>query len=1023
MQPGDYSSYYPYPHNPNPNPNSNPVPAPPNFPYQQTSTPPAPQPPSYASAPPFAANYGPTSDYPGSYPPSSYSSYPQNPDPVPTAPSFNNPPPPPPPPPQQPQTSTPFPQFETHGTYQPQPPPPAQPYYSPYDHHQQAPPPQPNSISKSAYSSAYPSQFNQLSSPVPPVYDSPYDNNPKFDQPGSYLDDFSGRYGGSGRERSDFGSDFYGKMGDGGGYGIDGYGDGVYAYQGSKVEPYGARGTAPKSSTWSGFDDFGRPIGYSSDKERSSSGGSGMKVVRAVPKADSQQDVKGGVQKFRVKLLAESGGQSTMDVLCQIGLDGIRMLDPNTIRTLRIYPLDTITRCDKTDSSTLSFWSKSSVDIEPRRIRLQSNSYTTNTLLDTVTAATVQFKEMGGRSRPTESSRLTEQPPEKKKGLADWMTFMKPVNEEKDHWIPDEAVTKCIGCGADFNAFVRKHHCRNCGDIFCDKCTHGRIALTADQNAPVVRVCDRCMAEVSNRLNNAKEAVSRSTALQSHEDLAKKLQEEMEKNRKASSSSRSDGSGKRMKEVACPTCTVHLQVQVPSSGSETIECGVCQHPFLLKVGARAGVVVDVIMSIRSLVLINHSNLAAFRGVLTSYNPFGSKFYIVLMTMNQVKQSWHHAINNSILLLSDKAYADVKKSRQKFILTHWTHVQENVAYDLIVYDVIGEAVVKLPDNETIPAVFAFGDSIVDQGNNNNLSTLIKCNFPPYGKDFSGGIPTGRFSNSKTPPDLIAEELGIKEIVPAYLDPNLQANDLPTGVSFASGGSGYDPQTPQLVSVISLAQQLEHFKEYIGKLKGLVGEEKANYTLSNAIFLIVAGSDDIANTYFTIGIRKFEYDVNSYADLLVASASNFLQDLYKLGARKMAVFNVPPIGCVPFQRTLAGGALRVCADNMNQAAQLVNGKLSAVIDSLSKNYTLGKIIYIEVYKPLLDIIQNPQNYGFQVVDSGCCGMGHIEAAFLCNKYSNTCEDDSNHLFWDSYHPTQKGYTILVQDIIQNYVQRFF
>lgn len=42
------------------------------------------------------------------------------------------------------------------------------------------------------------------------------------------------------------------------------------------------------------------------------------------------------------------------------------------------------------DSSTFAFWSKSSVDFEPRRIRLQSNSYTTNTLLDTVTAATIQ---------------------------------------------------------------------------------------------------------------------------------------------------------------------------------------------------------------------------------------------------------------------------------------------------------------------------------------------------------------------------------------------------------------------------------------------------------------------------------------------------------------------------------------------------------------------------------------------------------------------------------------------------------
>lgn len=104
------------------------------------------------------------------------------------------------------------------------------------------------------------------------------------------------------------------------GYGNDslyGGNDGVYAYRGSN-EPYGARGTAPNSSTWSTFDDFGRPIGNSSpsstgkDRPKSSS----LKVVRAVPKADAQQE--SGVQKFRVKLLAESGGQSTMDVLCQV---------------------------------------------------------------------------------------------------------------------------------------------------------------------------------------------------------------------------------------------------------------------------------------------------------------------------------------------------------------------------------------------------------------------------------------------------------------------------------------------------------------------------------------------------------------------------------------------------------------------------------------------------------------------------------------------------------------------------------
>lgn len=67
--------------------------------------------------------------------------------------------------------------------------------------------------------------------------------------------------------------------------------------------------------------------------------------------------------------------------------------------------------------------------------------------------------------------------------------------------------------------------------------------------------------------------------------------------------------------------------------------------------------------------------------------------------------------------------------------------------------MSEAKVKLPEKVVVPAVYAFGDSIVDQGNNNYIATTIKCNFPPYGKDLRDGIPTGRFSNAKTPPDLI------------------------------------------------------------------------------------------------------------------------------------------------------------------------------------------------------------------------------------------------------------------------------
>ena len=47
----------------------------------------------------------------------------------------------------------------------------------------------------------------------------------------------------------------------------------------------------------------------------------------------------------------------------------------------------------------------------------------------------------------------------------------------------------------------------------------------------------------------------------------------------------------------------------------------------------------------------------------------------------------------------------------------------------------------------PALIVLGDSTLDAGNNNNNDTPAKCNFPPYGRDFPGGIPAGRFSNGK------------------------------------------------------------------------------------------------------------------------------------------------------------------------------------------------------------------------------------------------------------------------------------
>jgi hypothetical protein len=52
-----------------------------------------------------------------------------------------------------------------------------------------------------------------------------------------------------------------------------------------------------------------------------------------------------------------------------------------------------------------------------------------------------------------------------------------------------------------------------------------------------------------------------------------------------------------------------------------------------------------------------------------------------------------------------------------------------------------------------ALLVLGDSTLDAGNNNRINTPAKCNFPPYGRDFPGGVPTGCFSNGKLTSDFL------------------------------------------------------------------------------------------------------------------------------------------------------------------------------------------------------------------------------------------------------------------------------
>lgn len=65
-----------------------------------------------------------------------------------------------------------------------------------------------------------------------------------------------------------------------------------------------------------------------------------------------------------------------------------------------------------------------------------------------------------------------------------------------------------------------------------------------------------------------------------------------------------------------------------------------------------------------------------------------------------------------------------------------------------------------DTKQIPAMYVFGDSLVDSGNNNYLPGKSNAIFPPYGIDFGDGKPTGRWTNGRTVVDYFGEKILIQ-----------------------------------------------------------------------------------------------------------------------------------------------------------------------------------------------------------------------------------------------------------------------
>ncbi|KAJ6637724.1 Lateral signaling target protein 2 like [Pseudolycoriella hygida] len=64
--------------------------------------------------------------------------------------------------------------------------------------------------------------------------------------------------------------------------------------------------------------------------------------------------------------------------------------------------------------------------------------------------------------------------------------------EQPPRWIPDDEAPRCMACALAFTTFRRRHHCRNCGAVFCGVCSNQTSPLPRIGLIKAVRVCRDC---------------------------------------------------------------------------------------------------------------------------------------------------------------------------------------------------------------------------------------------------------------------------------------------------------------------------------------------------------------------------------------------------------------------------------------------------------------------------------------------------------------------------------------------------
>jgi len=276
-------------------------------------------------------------------------------------------------------------------------------------------------------------------------------------------------------------------------------------------------------------------------------------------------------------------------------------------------------------------------------------------------------------------------------------------------------------------------------------------------------------------------------------------------------------------------------------------------------------------------------------------------------------------------------------------------------------------------ERFAAIYAFGDSLSDAGNDYIATGTHTPVSPPYYQ--------GHFTNGLTWVEDVALSQGLGPLVPSLS---------PGGTDFAFGGAETGSGPLHTAGPTDLPSQLAQFE--------------ATYPApqQNALYTLSIGATDLFDA-----IRAFpSTPLEALADVAVAviNVDDFVLQLADHGAKDFLVLNVPDIGKAPAYAS-QGPAVSAIASALSK---LFDTGLTASLRAIAGRNHLN-IDIVDTFSLVDQAVADPAMFGFTNVTDPVWTGNNIDLN-SGELRATTLTAQSQYLFWDQVHPTSAAHLIL-------------